>query len=207
MAEPLSGAGNGHNYFGSVTQARFLAFLDGYNDADNEVKDATARRKNVQAEIEATGVPWASFKKMRRDIEKSGEVREREDAWYRQMMLWQSRPVGFQATMDAFDDPNAQAVNVHEMKRVDAEGFEAGKAGRRRDSNSYTPGTEMAQRFDVAWMRGQAEIAASMGPGSTAANGERRGRGRPKGSHNKVKQAEAAMADEAGAQGSGEQVH
>jgi ribosome modulation factor len=91
---------------------------------------------------------------------------------------------------------NVIAVNVHELKRIDHEGEAAGKAGHHRDANPYTPGTEYAQRWDSAWLRGQAELAETLGPETP------KRRGRPPGSKNKpktgVEAAEQQLDDEEG---------
>ncbi len=195
MADPLSSQRHGAN----VSQATYLEFKDSYADADKAVADAVSERKDLRAKIKAAGIPLAAFDRSRRDSEKSGETREAEEIWYRRMMAWSQKPVGFQASMDlaasAGTDPGLAALSTSELKRIDMEGYEAGKGGRRKDSNSYTPGTEAYQRWDVAWLRGQAEIASTLGDkapkrGKAAApapNGEKRGRGRPRGSRNAPK--------------------
>jgi len=162
-----------------VRQHDYLEFLDLYADADNAVKQAVAARKQLRDRIAAIGIPLPAFDRTRHDSEKSGEVRETEDRWYRRMMAWRLKPVGFQASMDMqTDDPNAAALNVHELKRIDNEGIEAGQTGRPRTSNSYTPGTEAYQRWDNAWMRGDSERESS---GSSAgSDSPRRSRGRPR---------------------------
>jgi hypothetical protein len=193
MADPLRSA-QGSN---QVSQAGYLEFIDSYADADKAVADAVADRKDLRAKIKAAGIPLAAFDRSRRDSEKSGEIREAEEIWYRRMMTWRQKPVGFQASMDMAAggavDPGLAALSTSELKRIDMEGFEAGKGGRRKDSNSYTPGTEAYQRWDTAWLRGQAEIASTLGdpapkrgrgrPPKAAeapANGAKRGRGRPR---------------------------
>jgi hypothetical protein len=198
----------------NVTQATYLEFLDRYADADNEVRAAVDARKNLRASIKAAGIPLAAFDRTRKDSEKSGEIREHEETWYRRMMAWRHKPVGFQASMDLeTDEPGVAALNIHELKRIDNEGFEAGKGGRRRDSNSYTPGTEAYTRWDTAWLRGQAEIAASTAKTPGAAEAARaaganggRPRGRPRGSGKKSREP-AAAAGEAGGSGDNQQVH
>lgn len=169
MAESLAHAQIGDN---SVSQGAFLAFLDRYSDADTAVEEAVSDRKNLRSEIKAAGIPLHAFDRARKDLEKSGTVRENEEGWYRRMMAWARKPVGFQASLDMpSSDPDLAAFNTHELHGIDTQGLEAGKNGRRRDSNSYTPGTEAYQRWDTAWVRGQASIAERMAPQSTAANG------------------------------------
>lgn len=203
MAEALS---ERQRVGANVTQASYLEFLDRYEDADNVCAAATASRKDLRAAIKAAGIPLASFDRTRRDSKKSGDVREHEEGWYRRMMGWRNKPVGFQASMDLPDDGDAglKALNVHELKTIDNEGFNSGKASHRRDSNSYTPGTEAYTRWDNAWLRGQAEIAEGLAktPAAAAAakaagaNGGRRGR--PRGS-GKNQRAAAAAAEGKGA--------
>ena len=178
MADSLAGRA-GHNGTEDANPAEFFEFKDAYNDADEECRRAVAARKDLRAKIKAAGIPLASWDRWRRDTQKSGAVRENEDVWYRRMMIWDLKPVGFQASADfTSTDPGMAALNTSELHRIDMEGLAAGKAGHRRDSNSYTPGTEAFQRWDTAWMRGDAERTPA---GDAAANGGiKRGRGRPR---------------------------
>jgi ribosome modulation factor len=123
------------------------------------------------------------------DRDEAGVVRERIDAAKRWLMAWDRKPLGVQASMDLTGSQGSPDLNVHELKAVDAEGFEAGRTGKKRERNPYTPGTEAAQRWDSAWLRGQGEAVERLGKPapSTPASGERRGRGRPPGSKNKPK--------------------
>lgn len=164
-----------------VSQAQFLEFLDRYAAQDRYVEEAVADRKELRAEIKAAGIPLAAFDRARRDADASGEVREEIELWYRRLMAWLQKPVGFQASMDfAADGSGTAALSVHDLKTIDNAGYEAGKGGRRRDSCSYTPGTEAAQRWDQAWLRGQSELADALSDAPP-----KRGRGRPPGSKNR----------------------
>lgn len=160
----------------NVTQATFLQFLDRKRTVDQRVLEALADRKALDQAVKSAGIPVKVWKRAIVAAGQSGEIREEEDRWYARMMEWQLKPVGFQATMDPELDPNRAALNVHTLKSIDLEGFEAGKGGRRRDSNTYSPGTEAHQRWDTAWLRGQAEIADTLKPTAEA----KRGRGRPR---------------------------
>lgn len=178
MAESLRNSTQG-NEFGNAAQ--FLGWLGRYADCDAEVADAVQARKDLRAEIKAAvgKEGLIAFDRARKDADMSGELREKRERAYRQFMAWQSKPIGFQASMDLPTDEAARALNVHELKRIDNEGEAAGKAGRKRDSNPWTPGTEGYQRWDTAWMRGQAEIA------ETLANQPQPRRGRPPGAKDK----------------------
>jgi hypothetical protein len=179
-----------------LTQAKYLEFLDRWNDVEEELADAQEtvrsirkRRKDLRATMTASGVNLDAFDRALKDAERSGGEREAEDAAYRRFMAWRNKPVGFQASIDLkSDDAGLAALNVHQLKAIDNEGMEAGRSGHERNSNSYTPGTEAYQRWDAAWLRGQAEIASSMAPEPA-----KRGRGRPPGTgKNQRAAAEAA---------------
>lgn len=195
MAEPLSGAASlGHNRgpLGNMTQLDALKFLDRYADVDEQVKQALARRKELRAEIEAAGCPKPAWDRFKKDRELSGVLRERYDGAYRQLMIYDRKPVGYTVSADTLNDPDADPATKHmvvaDMKRIDAEAEEAGAAGRRRDLNPYPPGSEEAQRYDVSWLRGQSTIAERMGA-TGQDNGAPRRRGRPPGSKNKAREA------------------
>lgn len=199
MADPLSGAAqqghNGTSPVGDATKALMYDYLERNEDIVDGRKALNKQKRELVAEIEKAGIPkeaWEHFLKTR---EQAGVIRERIDAAWRKLQEWDAKPVGLQASMDLTAGHGVPDLNVQELKRVDNEGFKAGKAGSKRDGNPYTPGTEAYARFDTAWMRGQAEIAASMGPGAGAADGEKRGRGRPKGSVNKPKEPTPAAPD------------
>lgn len=198
MAKSLSVQGSN-----GASQAAYLAFVQRYDDADREVREAVASRKDLRAAIKAAGIPLASFDRARKDADVSGEMREHHDLWYRKLMAWQRKPVGFQGGLDLGAPATDREWDVHELHAVDNQGFDSGKGGRKRDSNPWTPGTEAFQRWDNAWIRGQAEIASTLGDkpaarkrtaaNGAAANGAENGRrGRPLGSRNKPKKGEIA---------------
>lgn len=197
MADPLSG----HNIFGTINQAAFIELLASYDQGMQAVADARAdlkeRKENIRDRLGPAG--YKAFMRTAKDRETSGEERELEDQWYRRQMAWLQKPVGFQPAFDLkSDDPGLAALNTMELKRIDSEGFEAGRAGHSRDRNTYTPGTEAFARWDTAWLRGQAEIASSLANNTSAAdaaraagangNGGQRRRGRPPGSKNRSKE-------------------
>jgi hypothetical protein len=181
MAKALSALEKPSDPFGGITQAKYLEFLERYATADKAVSEAVADRKDLRAAIKAAGIPLKAFDRAQRDAGVSGEVRENEELWYRRMMAWRAKPVGFQPVFDfSAKDAGTAALNVAELKRIDNEGIEAGRKGHLRTSNSYTPGTEAYQRWDTAWLRGQGDIASTMAPAA------KRGPGRPRGSGTKT---------------------
>jgi hypothetical protein len=179
MANSLSSyAGNGAAGDNSVTAAVAARFKERYDDADNTCREAVAERNRLRAEIKAAGIPLPSWDAFRKDSQKSGEVREREDVWRRRLLIWDLKPTGYQAAADfTTSNPDMADLNAVELQRIDREGIAAGKAGQRRDSNNYTPGTEAFQRWDEAWVRGDAEHEEPQRAASPA--GARRPRGRP----------------------------
>jgi hypothetical protein len=185
MAKQLSTHPPGHNgiqVLKGVSQTEFLDWLKEMRELDDDVQAAADRRKAKMAEIKRRigKDEFASFQSVRKGAEMPGESRERRELARRKMMQWLNKPLGHQASLDIeSEDPNVVAFNAHSLRQLDIEGETAGKAGRRRDSNPYTPGTEAAQRWDVAWLKGQSTIAASMAPE------EPRRRGRPPGSRNR----------------------
>lgn len=192
MADKLNGQtpGIGHNT-PEVTQEQFLRFLERYDEADQTIADAVGDRKNLRTEIKTAGGKnfLKAFDRARKDADRSGEARTLEDQHYRRMMAWMHKPVGFQAELLEPETPAAVvAFDVHQLKKVDNEGFDAGKTGRRRDSCPWSPGTEAAQRWNSAWLRGQETIAETLAPDGP------KPKGRPRGSKNKSKNGAEATA-------------
>jgi hypothetical protein len=183
---------NGIQVLKGVSQAEFIGWLSEMQALDEAVAAEVDRRKAKLAEIKQRlgKDEFASFKSVRKDAEMPGENRERRELARRKMMLWLNKPLGHQASFDMeSDDANVVALNTHTLKSIDTEGYAAGKAGHHRGSNPYTPGTEAAQRFDTAWLRGQSEIAQTLAP--DADQGERR-RGRRPGTKNRTPEEKAA---------------
>lgn len=181
MAESLSSAADHGRNTPYVTQAVALGFHTELDALDSEAKGLREARKKVMLRVKQAGINLAGFKRARSDRERSGVEREALDGEYRRQLAWLSKPVGFQPSMDLNEavDDGMRALNVHELHRIDTEGFEAGKAGHKRETNSYTPGTEAYQRFDTAWLRGQSAIASSLAPDGSG-NGVKRRPGRPR---------------------------
>jgi AT hook motif len=182
MAESLnSGAEHGRNSV-DVSQAISLEFHTEMDDLDTEAKALREARKRLRLRVKQAGINLIGFDRARKDRDRSGIDREALDLEYRRQLAWMSKPVGFQPHLDLDEavDEGMQALNVHELHRVDTDGFEAGKAGYKREVNPWSPSTEAYQRWDMAWIRG-ASIASTMGNGaSTAAEPPKRGRGRPR---------------------------
>lgn len=186
MAEPLSKFSADQTAGGAMTRAQFLAFLDRHEEAEQEIADAQetvrSRRKvlkDLRATIKASGLNLDAFDRARTDAERSGEEREAEEREYLRNMAWLKKPHGFQASMDLVtDDPGLSAFNEHELHAIGLKGFEAGRNGRDRRENPESVGSEAFQLWDSNWLRGQEEIAASLGSEPRI----KRGPGRPKGS-------------------------
>lgn len=177
-----------------VSRAVFLELLTRHEevdlqilDAKEEVRSLNRQRKTIRKTAEADGINVEALDRYLVDSKRSGSEREAVERQYRRYMAFSLKPVGFQPGMDfTTDDPGMAALNTTELKRIDNEGFAAGKAGHSREANSYSPGHEAFQRWDTAWLRGQGEIASSLASSPAAAQaarnaavpGESRGRKR-----------------------------
>jgi ribosome modulation factor len=184
MAESLSSAAEHGRNTPDVTQAVSLGFHDEMDAIDSEARGLREARKKLRLRVKQAGIELRGFDRARIDRERSAAEREAEDREYRRQMAWFMKPVGFQPSLDIDEavEEGLRALNVHELHRIDTEGFEAGQSGRRRDSNPWNTGSEAAQRWDHAWIRGQSTIAATLsGGGDPGGNGvQKRGRGRPR---------------------------
>ena len=181
MADSLArrGSNGGAGPRGDATQSLMYDFLARHEEIVERRQALNKQKRELIKEIEKAGIPKEAWQHFISTRAQAGVIRERIDAAWRQLMMWDAKPVGVQSGMD-LTQTEVGEPNVHELKRIDHEGLQAGKAGRKRESNPYTPGTEAAARWDQAWLRGQSEIAAEMGPQPA-----RRGRGRPPGSKNR----------------------
>lgn len=178
MADSLASAGAGHN----LGRASFLDFCTEHSKVDRELAEVAEtrrslnrRRKDLRKNMAAAGIDIAMFDRVLDDLELTPEELAAQATEYRRYMEWRDKPPGFQPSMDLqTEDPALRALNVHELHAIDGEGFDAGQAGRRRDSNPYQPGTEGHQRWDNAWYRGQKVAVEELGAGAAtgaAANG------------------------------------
>lgn len=176
MAEPLSKAEleTTATPLPDATQGLMYDFLERHESIVEGRKALNKQKKELVEAVEKAGIPKASWEHFLKTREEAGVVRERVDAVWRQLHRWDNKPIGVQSGM-VFSSASDADLNVHELKRVDLEGHEAGKAGRKRESNPYTPSTEAYQRWDNAWIRGDAEKPAEAAPKSP---------GRPRGSKN-----------------------
>jgi len=182
MAQPLHAA-IGDN---SVDIGMALDFHDRYDDADQRVREAVAARKDLRAAVKAAGIRLAGFDRARRDRTRSGAEREADNVEYERQMAWFGKPVGTQAGFN-FD------ANDFDLDGIDSEGERAGFAGKRRESNPWTPRTEAADRWDEGWLRGDAQRqdAEPEEDEIEEAPPPQRRRGRPLGSRNRPKLAAA----------------
>src|SRR5262249_48424329 len=98
---------------------------------DSEATGLREARKKLRLRIKRGATRLRGFGRARKDAERSSAEREAEDREYRRQMAWMSKPVGFQPSLDIDEavDEGLQALNVHELHRIDTEGFEAGHAG------------------------------------------------------------------------------
>ena len=192
MAESLSSERQGSN---GPDRAGFLDFVERHGDIESELLEAQEtvrsirrRRKDLRKLIAGEGHNIDEFDRALRDADRSGEEREAADRAYRRNMEWLGKPVGYQTSFDlAGAAPAPIQWGVRDLKRVDREGFDAGKAGERADRNSYSPGTEPFARWHSAWLRGQAEKVTDEIKPPDAAGPKRRGR--PPGSKNRPPEA------------------
>ena len=184
MAESLSSERQGSN---GPDRAGFLDFVEKHNGIEDELLDAketvrsiNRRRKDLRKLIAIEGHDIDEFDRALKDAKRSGAEREAADKIYRRNMEWLGKPIGYQTALDLAGAAPVE-FSVSELKRVDREGFDAGKAGERADRNSYSPGTEAFARWHSAWLRGQAEkVTDEIKPPDAPKR-----RGRPPGSKNR----------------------
>lgn len=181
-----------HAQPGDNSQAAFLGFIEEYADVDAAVAQAVGMRKDLRARIRGAGINLAAFDRARAEAEKSGEKREAEDREYRRLMLWLGKPVGYQAGLfsdgetDEVLPDEVSSVTDHQRMQVEGAGGAAAATGKPRDSNPWTPGTELWALWDGGWER-TATAATTNGSAPPDDAPPPRRRGRPPGSRNKPK--------------------
>lgn len=167
--------------------------------------------KRFKAEGHNTVAILETIKAERRDPDEvAAEMKETLHLMaLRQVITWDEM-------FKAADDQNVtqRARDDDDMWDADEKGYRAGRNGADRAENPYDAGSERADEWDRSWAKGQASIAAEMGPqgeqasaakkrparkaAAAAANGngehaEQPRRGRPKGARNKPKAAKAPV--------------
>jgi hypothetical protein len=189
-----------------VTQAAYLEMLDKYEDVEERIAEAKgvvadlhAERKGLRQAIKGMGIPLAAWDDSRADAKISGQVRQEKYAWYVQLMEWQSKPVGYQATMGAEyrepTDEDKDAISIHHARQIADGGKAAGRAGHERTSNPWSPATYQWQLWDTNWLDGAEELAQRKVASDAAKEAKEakqsddapKRRGRPAGSRNKPK--------------------
>ena len=178
---------NGIPVLPGVSQALFLEYVERHRVLSQQVSEASQDRKDFLGKVKTEfGKPgYRAFLAALKAAEQPGEDREIQHLSFRRMMEWLNKPLGFQEDMfSAPEKSNVVPLDVGQIKLVDAEGEAAGRGGKRRESNPWTPSTEQYERWDTAWLRGQSQIAATLKPDD---DGEPKRRGRPPGSRNKPK--------------------
>jgi hypothetical protein len=94
-------------------------------------------------------------------------------------------PIGAQAGLFSNDGEIAdQLTDTERAQQAEWEaqvaGYSAGRAGQHRDANPHPPGTPHHVAWDEHYLKGQAAIAAEMGPGVTPiSEGRRQRQGNP----------------------------
>lgn len=160
---------------GDLTPLQLQEFLDEYDDLDEQAKRINGKRRDLRKRIDGVGAPLSAFDNFRKQRKIAGSLRERDDAAYRQMMAWDNKPVGLQASMDLTTSAGSPALNVAELKRIDSMAAEAAKAKKGRQSNPYTPSTEAHQRWDTAYLRTEGEAASDPAPAARKPGRPRKG--------------------------------
>lgn len=182
MATPLSADREGAN----LTRGTFLEFVQKHDDIDQEIASAketmrslNRRRKDIRKSVEANGITIAEFDRALDDRNRSDDELEASHRQYQRNLAWLGKPVGFQSDLGLPVETAAdtKAATVYQMKQVDTDGYNAGRAGYAVSLNQHAPGTEEYQRWHNAWLRGQeAKIKAEIKP----TEAPKRGRGRPR---------------------------
>lgn len=136
---------------------RYDAIEREIDEAKAAQKEAVESRKNLRKIIKAAQINLVGFDQARADRDKSGELREEEQAEYHRQMAWMGKPVkaGEQAKFE-FEAEQPQPAEI-QIRRVRDAGRVTGKNGADRNANPWTPGTLLWSEFDGAWREGHQE--------------------------------------------------
>jgi hypothetical protein len=204
MADKLTPNGRDDSNPGSngpepLTEDEYLGLSAEYDEAESEQQAAIAACKAPKKAFTAVKkriserMSLESFERARADRMKPGSQREQEDAEYRAMMAWVGKPVAV-GGQSAFDFAVKEAGPT-ELAAIESDGLKSGQRGDADDANTFSPGTDRFQAFDVGYKQGFSEFMADQAAlaGATPSDAEpKKGRGRPRGSKNAPKEAGAA---------------
>jgi ribosome modulation factor len=173
----------GHN---SLSRLAMVDWVGKHEDIERELAEVAEtrrslnrQRKDLRKNMAATGVDLDMFDRMRADLELTPEEREQRAIKFRQYWEWMSLPEGTQSEMDLA--AGEARYDVHQLHAIDGEGYDAGLARARADTNPYPTGSEAHQRWLNAWTRGQeAAVHSQMGNGAAAEAVPKPRRGRPR---------------------------
>lgn len=166
-----------------ANKATFLLHMRKAAQAKTVLEEATAAFNIVIKAAKNEGVNTKSLKaalKARRldPDEVAKQVRD-----FERYMSWMGLPVGAQAALfeDDADEHTTEREDADQREWEAAEaGYRAGKGGEKADTCPFPDGSELNQVWTKQWLRGQAAIAAQMGPGVENVGAPKRGKGVPK---------------------------
>lgn len=175
----------GHNSGGGVTRATVLSADAELLRLQGEVNTATANLRNAKRRWKKEGVDVAVIATLQKERNQDEEARLAAEAIRRRYASWMRvsiEPKPEQLAIPEEDSKVSSEVDERHMEALaDNAGFRAGRLGTNlQSSNIYAPGSASHAAFARGWHRGQAEIAAEMGPGVTMASDAREKPGRKK---------------------------
>lgn len=182
----------------NVSPDTFIHFLDEYRGVDAAVAEAVGVRKELRSRIKGAGFDLKAFDRARRDAEMSGEIRDRREQEYLRYMRWLGMPIGYQADIfggegggEGGAEPSLDDLPEIQRDRITLAGGIAGRTGKPRGSNPWSPGSLAERLWDDAWAaaappppalaQAGAEAAAPLAAGNGAEAPRRRRPGRPPG--------------------------
>ncbi len=166
----------GHNSESIDNKATFLEFVRRVSLRRRDLEEAQGR---YRAEVKAAKSAGLSTKLLlealaarARDPDELAAEQQQRARYF----AWLALPVGTQAALfagaadDALTEPQSTEQALWE---ADDAGYRAGRAGHPRDETPHPLGSVFHVEWDKGYLRGQAFIAAEMGPDSTNQQGRR----------------------------------
>src|SRR5215469_15491895 len=160
-------------HISNTSKESLYDFVDRHQKIDESIEEAqyTVRalkkqKKELRAVIAGAGFILDVFDETLQKMQMSFEEREAYDRELRRNMAWMGMPLGTQAEM--FKEEETAVPPDVQVERVRDAGTTAGRLGRERSANPWSPGREAAAQDVVDKpKRGRPKKDASADPGQT----------------------------------------
>lgn len=140
----------------------FLFLVGQIEQAENEVKQANARKKKVRQHAMNRGINLEDADRARKERDKKDSTTLESLKRYRQYCQYLNLPIGHQISFS--DSPAVAEPQMDLTERARSEGYELGIRGKNPDDQKWKPGTPEASDHLDGWYAGQAVLKHKIQP-------------------------------------------